>query len=291
MTTDNGWCCNDPSNPSSPTGTPFTLDSPQALAYLTQLSVMQDYDDYTGLGAMQMLDVRRGAAGEGDTWSDLDGTFDIEDTRATITSREFITLGNGFFTFGFNYAPLPVELVSLKAIVKDKQVSVEWMIAREENASHYIVERSLNGKTFYQIGTVAATNLNAIQSYQFVDVKPVTGNNYYRLRQVDQDSTAMLSKTVSATIGKAVQQEQVKAELYPNPSSTGNFAIVVPAKAGEQVGIIITDMLGKAVYQTQTIASEQQIEIHTAGSLKTGMYLVHIFTSNGKCVKKLIVKQ
>lgn len=288
-TTDNGWCCNDPADPSSPVGTPFTLDSPEALAYLTQLSVLQDYDNYSGFGAPQMLDVKRGTSTEGDLWNDLDGSFDISDSRATITSRDFTTLGNGFFTFGFNYAPLPVELISFEAVAKEEKVLIQWITAREEKASHYVIERSTNGENFSKIGRVAATNLNTIQKYQFIDANPVKGTNYYRLRQVDQDSKAMLSKIVAVNIEKQTAQDTMNAQLYPNPSSTGNFTIVVPEQTGEQVGVIITDMLGKTMFQTKANVNQQVIEVNAGSALETGVYLVHIFTSNGKSIKKLVV--
>jgi len=49
---------------------------------------------------------------------------------------------------------------------------------------------------FDAIGTVkGAGNSNALKSYSFADVTPITGNDYYRLKQVDKNGNTQYSTT------------------------------------------------------------------------------------------------
>jgi len=89
--------------------------------------------------------------------------------------------------FEIIFSPLramPVTFKSVKAEKKQDQVQVKWTIVDEINVSNYIVERSVDGKIFSQIGSVVSDGKS---EYQFTDVKPFNGLNYYRIVSVDID--------------------------------------------------------------------------------------------------------
>lgn len=98
---------------------------------------------------------------------------------------------------------LPVALTSFAAKpTKNGTVNLAWTTESEKNNSHFEVLRSLDGKSFAEIARVnGAGNSNTKITYNYNDSKPVSGTNYYQLRQVDFDEKSTLSRVVSATVG------------------------------------------------------------------------------------------
>ncbi len=83
-------------------------------------------------------------------------------------------------------APLPIELISFKSnCVKDLQ-QITWSTASEMNNDFFTVERSDDGVTFRDIGTVNGHGTTTqFHQYNFTDPQPVLSASYYRLRQTD----------------------------------------------------------------------------------------------------------
>jgi hypothetical protein len=67
-------------------------------------------------------------------------------------------------------------------------VLLSWETATEINNDYFDVEWSMDGISFEKIGQVQGAGTTAeIQLHEFLHKKPVNGNNYYRLKQVDFD--------------------------------------------------------------------------------------------------------
>ncbi|MFN0214770.1 MAG: S8 family serine peptidase [Saprospiraceae bacterium] len=84
-------------------------------------------------------------------------------------------------------AALPIELLEFKASLSGKGARLHWITAAENDCSHFIVQRSSNGFTWKNIGSIPCKG-NETQGetrYDFNDPNPYKGLNYYRLDQVD----------------------------------------------------------------------------------------------------------
>jgi hypothetical protein len=83
---------------------------------------------------------------------------------------------------------LPIELLYFSGKPIHKSNLIYWATATEHNTTHFVVEKSENGITWSELGTVAAAG-NSTQElhYDVTDnaVKPIY--NYYRLTQYDTD--------------------------------------------------------------------------------------------------------
>ena len=112
--------------------------------------------------------------------------------------------------------PLAVEITQFTAVEKNGVVNLSWATASEVNASHFAIERSIDGVNFQKIGTVAAQNKPS--TYHFADDAPLSIGAYYRLLEVDFNGKATISKAVF--VEKATQ----RLTVYPNPS-TGVFTV------------------------------------------------------------------
>lgn len=83
---------------------------------------------------------------------------------------------------------LSADLIHFSATKKNNTAKLKWFTAREVNSKQFVIEHSINGTAYDSIGSVSASgNTNAVATYQFSHLSPVTGNNYYRLKQVDRD--------------------------------------------------------------------------------------------------------
>lgn len=178
--------------------------------------------------------------------------------------------------------PLPVQLSFYTAQLKkqNSQYVVEnvWLTTNEINTQLFNVQRSVNGKNFNTIGTVAAKGLG---EYRFIDNKLqaiINTNIYYRLQIVDKDGKITYSTIKWIQIKGDAASSVVS--IYPNPTK-GKFTI----QTGEMKEIIITNVLGKIVKQFK-VNSEQLI-----ANLETGVYMVKCIMTNGEIkTEKLVVE-
>jgi hypothetical protein len=78
---------------------------------------------------------------------------------------------------------LPINLLSFTAVNKDGFVELKWITYSETLLQDYIIEKSVNGGEFREIGIVHATGFSDEPVYyRFNDENPEEGTNFYRLK-------------------------------------------------------------------------------------------------------------
>jgi hypothetical protein len=111
---------------------------------------------------------------------------------------------------------LPIKLTSLNGRLNtDAEANITWTSSLEENSFKYEVQRSADGKNFVTVGTVSAagTSVETVK-YSFNDPLPGTGAYYYRLKMIDIDGTAEMSKVVYVNSKKG---NGIVTKVFPNP--------------------------------------------------------------------------
>lgn len=178
---------------------------------------------------------------------------------------------------------LPVVLVSFDAVNKGSIVTLTWTTAEEYNNSGFEVQRSEDGKSWVDLGFVQASNSfgknTAITRYTFDDVNPLTGNNLYRLKQMDINGNYGFSlvKTVRF-IGATIN-----LRVYPNPVSN-----IMNVAGGTPNSVIrIFDMTGNLVARKDIATSTANLDLSTFVS---GVYLVVVSDDSGNTETYRIVK-
>lgn len=72
-----------------------------------------------------------------------------------------------------------------------------WSTATENNNEGFIVERSIDGRNFENVGQVeGAGNSTEVKKYRFLDASANKGAAYYRLRQLDYDGTVAYTDVI-----------------------------------------------------------------------------------------------
>ena len=119
----------------------------------------------------------------------------------------------------------------------------------------------------------SAGNSKNTNSYNFTDLSPEIGLNYYRLKMVDQDKTFTYSSI------KSVNVEGRPISLFPNPVlTTLNVDSDVP-----NTEIVIYDVSGKEVLSQKNKKAIKSIDV---SRLIPGGYLVKIGNKSFHIIKK-----
>jgi len=168
---------------------------------------------------------------------------------------------------------MPVTLLFFKGALQSENIALQWVTASEINFDHFELEKSEDGRNFRTIATIKGHGTtNVRHNYEFEDLFPVIGSNYYRLRSIDFDGYAEVFNVIEVSYngGKIFS-------VYPNPI-TGNsvFLSVNMDEAGAPV--VIYNSLGVPVAEFLIRAGTQEVKFPTP--LSKGTYYAR-FSGSG----------
>ena len=179
---------------------------------------------------------------------DLDGDND-NDIFELNTSGSSVLLQTGI--------NLPVRLESYTVLKSGSSVQVVWKTSEEVNASHFIVEYSLNGSHFMPLEQVTTKGHANGAEYSYLHRTPVKGLQYYRLVQYDLDGRA------NAYSIKSIQFDGLTQPVRVTPN-TAKDKIRAYIAAGEFRQVQLLDNTGR-VLQTIPINNQRfAVEINIA---------------------------
>jgi len=165
---------------------------------------------------------------------------------------------------------LPVTLVSFTVRNEGQTAQLNWATTAETNSEKFDIQRSANAKEWKTIGTRAAAGESKVTvSYNFTDLSPVNGTNYYRLKMSDRDATFAFSSIKSAEFAG------VGVKLYPNPVTSTLFLKDINATDVKELSII--NASGIAVYNAKAVSTAG---INVA-NFSNGIYVVKVVKTDG----------
>lgn len=190
---------------------------------------------------------------------------------------EFDVTGFSEFWIHTGYGALPLRFTGFYALKKENAVELSWKTENEINVSHFIVERSTEGRTFLPVATVAARNA-AANNYSYTDaLTQGNGKVYYRLKEVDANGSYMMSAVVFVLL-----QKDGTIAVYPNPAAE----TVYFSGWNNMQYLQLYDMSGRLTMQTQKTVSELDVS-----GVATGVYILKVVLKNGACTEQKIVIQ
>jgi hypothetical protein len=179
--------------------------------------------------------------------------------------------------------PLSVSLGEFTAVNEGGKARLDWITYNETNNKGFAIERSIDSRNWKQIGfvTSAANGGNSTEKlvYNFMDNAPVSGTDFYRLKQTDIDNKFTYSEVRQVVFGKGNT-----ISIYPNPAT--DVINVKIADWSKVAKVNIMDINGKVVLQV-TDASNG---IHL-GNIADGNYILQVEQTNGDIASFKIVKQ
>lgn len=206
----------------------------------------------------------------------ISGSFgDPANTTAFILAAAPANLNApGGISFDCSNPYLPISWLDFNAQKQANAVLLNWSTATELNSLEFVVQHSMDGTSWLNIGIKeAAGNSNSTENYSFIHTNPAKGINYYRLQQRDIDNNNSYSKTVSVMFNTKTKQ------LIISPNSIVNG--IVNIQLQEANTIQIYNSTGQLVL-SQKLAAGQQV-LHVSQLIK-GVYLLQAGSETEKFI-------
>ena len=169
---------------------------------------------------------------------------------------------------------LPVSYLQFSVQKTETSAQLQWNTSSETNNKGFIIERSGDGNHFDSIAFVNSKSISG-GDYLFQDYNPLSGKNYYRLKQVDFNGQFSYSIVRYAEINL-----QNRISIYPNP--VGNVLQFESNFDLNNCRINIFDMSGKTV-EGKVLSGSGSYKIPLR--LPAGMYTA-MFIKNGQIIWK-----
>lgn len=208
----------------------------------------------------------------------------------SIVPGQYVYVSTGLFSTGtvlFDKAciggsnPLPVELTSFRAFVRNDHVELKWTTATELNNYGFEVQKRKGDGIWEPIGFVQGAGTSSTPlHYSFGDETPLKSVTTYRLKQVDRDGTTTFSEEVTV---QPLTADITGLQAYPNPLlNEGHLSFELSET--QTVSIAVYDLSGRMV---RRIADAEQMDAGrafiplSASGLNPGQYTVAVYTASG----------
>lgn len=220
------------------------------------------------------------AQGSSDNRSDQTEAFDLPADVPFINEDDL-----------FNSAPLPVALMSFKALAEEEQqqILIYWSTASEQNNQGFDLQRRTEGSTAFEsiAWLTGQVSSSSFADYAFTDQKVKGGiDYYYRLRQVDHDGTETYSDVVNARLNS--QASDIK--VFPNPSP-GLSTVQFPRDISGQVYMEVLNTQGQVIgVQLFETNGGAELEVDLSQQAE-GVYFLKFEINDRQIVKQIILRK
>lgn len=175
--------------------------------------------------------------------------------------------------------PLPVELSSFSAQpdAEKRLIRLQWETATETNNAGFHIQRSTDGSVWKTLDFAAGQGTSSMpKTYQYLDLAPLAGYNYYRLLQEDFDGQLTASGVSGAWMGGVPGGLRV----FPNPA--GDILQVEWAGPGAKEGVLtLSDMYGRILIQSYLSDTSEAAATFDLSRVPSGMYLLTLWSDAG----------
>lgn len=272
----------------------YTIDVPDTLTATVRLAYAES--ELNGILEVDLTSFRH----NGTAWVDQGGTVD--------TANNFVELTNvttfSPWTLGDITNPLPIQLMNFTAaVVNQNTVRLDWATLTETNNYGFQVQRSANNTSNYETLPNSfvpghGTTLEP-QYYTWTDANAQAGVWYYRLKQIDLNSTVHYTDGIQVvnnptSVGNegSVVKEYSLNQNFPNPFNPSTVIEFALPQAGF-VSLKVYNLLGAEV--ATLVSSEMTAGRHSvswnASDLASGVYLYRLKAGTFVQTRKLTLSK
>jgi hypothetical protein len=178
----------------------------------------------------------------------------------------------------YNAVPLPLRWKSFNGQVIGKEAFLNWTTENSIANDHFDIEHSVNGIDFATIGSLADSGGAGIgaggRSYQFTDNEPATGNNFYRIKQVDIDGRSSLSAIIALEVSNS-------SSLHIQANPLGDELALVNDGQSIVREMSIFDMSGRLIADQPCFSRNTILKMDTR-ELRPGYYFLRVGTASDR---------
>jgi hypothetical protein len=177
---------------------------------------------------------------------------------------------------------LPLKLKGFSGQRKDHNIQLNWQVEDLGGFSHFELEKSFDGQDFSSIANIGFQQ--GQKEYHHDDVHAVPGNNYYRLKMVDEDGTVRYSQIVMVIV-----PGQGRIKVGPNPASS-KLQIFNAGPAMKDGNIVLVNTAGQKLFPSILSADDFQIQLDVS-LIPSGVYWLELSArKGGKYVERIIIR-
>ena len=196
---------------------------------------------------------------------------------------------SGLWVTNTSYIVLADRLSDFSANLSGTKVQIGWALNEADGLTSLVVERSGDGKNFQELLDFYSP---ATGHQTAVDESPLTGNNYYRMKWIDQDgSVGGYSAVSQVTVPQDVPS--INLAIYPDPVINRHFTLNGQGLKNENYDLRLLDMNGHVLYR-QSLAGSPVFskDIDLPATLPYGLYMIGLTDKKGNrvFVKTIIVR-
>jgi hypothetical protein len=169
------------------------------------------------------------------------------------------------------------------ALEKDKEAAVSWVLLNKQFVAEFIVEKSIDGKTFEAIGKIDPASQQG-NYFLFSDTSLLlTRNCYYRIKIIELDNYTHYSETVRL---KRSLTESLTGFYFANQVFSNNLDLVFTTNLDNKAtfrllnykGIVVRTMLLDSIQKGDTV------RIRDLDNLPENSYFGEVSNANSKYV-------
>lgn len=182
---------------------------------------------------------------------------------------------------------LPLTLKNIQTQRTLSGVKINWTTSNEFDVAGFDIEKSQNGQQFNKIGFVAAGN-QSNGAYNFSDVQPTKGNNWYRLKMIDKNGFSQYSKIVKASF---TATSLLVDQIFPTVATDKLFVTISSDKVQVVEWMIVGQSGQVLARQKQTTSvGTQRLPIQVQ-QFAAGTYRLQVIANSEVVASQPFIKQ
>lgn len=183
---------------------------------------------------------------------------------------------------------LPVTLMSFSTKYDKNKVILNWTTAQEKQFSHFVVQRSTDGRNFNDVSLVFTSGSSeSKKDYAITDANLANmgGLVYYRLKMVDTDKDIAYSGVRIVRLGE--EKGGIYITTYPNPAANDLRVTIPDAWQNKHVTLELYNSNGVKVKQVNK-SNANQTEVIAIHYLGKGYYIIKASSGNETAQQKVL---
>jgi len=185
---------------------------------------------------------------------------------------------------------LPLVMTAFKAVLNDDKVVLTWTTGLEKKLSHFVIEKSTDGKDYKDAAIIfAVTTSSAKQNYSYTESISMhtRGILYYRIKIVDP--TGKFQTSAVKVIRVDDEPEFATVETYPNPV-VNEVRITIPSKWQNQQVMYELYNAGGLLVKRVVSNNANQTEVLNMQNCSAGLYVVKTSTRSESKAQSIFKK-
>ena len=188
-----------------------------------------------------------------------------------------------------NVGVLPLQLLKYKINYADNKAKLSWEVNNDADGRSYLIERSLDGFNFSEVGAVAVDPSNhGLYNFDDATVNGMqNGIFYYRIRLLTKDSRNKLSPILILRRGSG---NITLPTIKPNPAKS-YITLSLFAKNPVLANLSLINVDGKTVLSNKIslISGENDILLNELDKFPAGMYSAVIKTDTESVAERFFI--